>query len=318
MLKEHEKPIENVYTLTESELRENVRRALWEYGISKLLKEYAGGSDAARELTTKIAKRIAELRPFKKENDFLVYGPDGKDLFISILSDENFVNRYGVVNATYIRSKRNLVLRMSLVNDDNYLSYIYESLMHELTHVLQFKTAEQIRRNSEKLNASESSFVKEIGYMFNPYEIGARIGSADFYFRSFIEASGLRPDDLRKIQYRTITNTFHNSLMIDGMEKAIREVEDMVVSDTNAETFAEICNTLSDSTRQKANNTYQEYMAVGQNNMATRQRLLLKLRNMALSGMKKRYKDYTERLQKLWEYLITNYNGEDFEFFYIN
>lgn len=314
ILKECEKPIERPFLLSEGEIREEVRRLLWEFGVGQLLKEYAGANDSARELTIKIANRLKELRPLKRENDFYVDGSDGKDLFIRVLPVGEFIEKFGVLEGNYNPQTHCISLRMDKINDDGWLSYIYDTMMHELTHALQFKTRAQINKYANDNRKSGQKFCQDIGYLFNPYEIGARIDSADFFFRSFVEACGLDPDELRDIRYEKIADTFKNSLMLDEMKDAISKLESIDPDRENAEMFFDIASRLTQSAKDKGKNLYNAYISSGKLNL----QYVFKTKLLILNGMKKLYNDYADRLQKLWERIVTDYNGNDFRSHYIN
>lgn len=317
MPRKNNKPIEHTYLMTEGEIREEIHRLMWELGVSRLLNEYAGANDAVRELTIQMADRIKELRPITSEKQFIVNHPtENTPLYVYIMDDAKFFDLFGYgIEANYDYSKHAVILKKNRINAEDWLSYIFDMLMHEFGHTIQFKGEQQVIDYNQKTRGDRESLEYKIGYAFNPYEIGTRVQSADFYFRAFIEGSGLKPEQLREIPYKFITDNFNNSLLLDDMEKLMNEVASLPTNDATAMTLKEICTRLTQSAKAKAENVYNSYLRGGD---VEKKKHIAKMKNIALNTMRKHYNDYVERLQKLWECLITDYNGKKFNTYYIH
>lgn len=305
------------YKLEERQLREEIRSLLWEQGIAQLLREYAGANDETRALTVEITDKLEKLRPLKDEMQISVKHPvnDGV-IYINILTIQHFFEKFGDMHSNYNPKRNVITLKMDEINSENWLSYIFTCLMHEFTHSLQFKKQGQITDYGQKTKNSEyGQIVSDIGYLFNPYEISARVSAADFHFRAFIEASALKPEQLRTIDYGIICNTFKNSLSLPEMETLIESVEALPLNDETANVLFDVSARLSQRIKAKGLVFHTNYTVLKDSEQ--RFEIIAKLKGIITKEMKKILEQFNDKLEKLWNYLITDYNGNEFRSYYI-
>lgn len=317
-MKENEASMEKCYLLTEEEIREEVRKILWEFSISKLLNEYAGANENVRKLTIQIVSALKQMRPLEEDFSFMVDSPDSKGkITINIINNTDFFRLFKTDESNYNVNKKIISLRRERINDENWVGYVYESLMHEFNHALQFQDRSQMIDYRNRVGGKHKYLASEIGYLFNPYEIGARVSSADYYFRVLINGLGLDSESLSRISFQDILKVVKNNLQIEEMKNKINELKECTCNEETASLFLDVCTTFNQSTKSKAENVYNTYISTKDRNPDHGITCASVLKNMALKYMEKELTNYMNKLQKMWEYLITDYNGRDFQSYYI-